>query len=97
MKYILAVIALGLSVSAGAADVDAACKGCHQLDKAAMGPSIKQLAGKFSTVEAMEKSIKAALTDGSKGKWPGGKAMMKSPGAVANSHALAVRYLELAK
>lgn len=100
MKYILAVIALGLSVSANAADIEKAsgCAGCHMLDKAVMGPSIKQLAEKYPTLAEMEKHMKSSMTEGSKGKWPGNKVMPKSPpAAAAKTHELAERFLELAK
>jgi cytochrome c len=45
------------------------CMGCHQLDKKAMGPSMKDIADKYKADAEGAKKIETAITKGSKDAW----------------------------
>lgn len=45
------------------------CMGCHQLDKKGMGPSMKDIAGKYKADAEGAKKIASAIANGSKDAW----------------------------
>lgn len=89
MKLLLALtVAAGLmsaSIANAALDDDAAqaimkkssCTTCHKLDKAAAGPSIKDIAKKQKGKAGAADELKKAVRDGSKGLY-GADSVMKS-------------------
>jgi cytochrome c len=103
MKYALlgcAVACLLVSGSAFASEEVAKknnCLTCHQLDKAGMGPSMKDIGTKYAADKEGENKIVTAIKDGSKNVTGEGKMMAPQASVSADdAKAIATWILSLA-
>ncbi|MDX8385962.1 MAG: c-type cytochrome [Gallionella sp.] len=91
LKYLVAMI-LALSVSAtsfAAEDGEALfkqhkCKSCHKLDKKTVGPSVKEISGKYANDEKAVAMLEERARNGSKGVW-GKMPMPKTKASVSDA------------
>jgi cytochrome c len=65
------------------------CALCHKPDAKAMGPSLKDMAGKYKDDADGAKKIQDAIKNGSKGAW-GENSMMVPQAAVSDDDAKAI-------
>lgn len=65
------------------------CAICHKLDEKAMGPSFKDIAGKYKSDADGASKIQKAIKEGSKGAW-GENSMMAPMAAVSDDDAKAI-------
>ena len=63
------------------------CMGCHATDRKLVGPSFKDVAGKYAGTKGADAKLAAKITEGSSGAWG---SMAMPPNAVTAQEALAL-------
>lgn len=98
MKYLLAILVCAGVAFSGQARASAElaksknCMGCHALDKKVLGPSFRDVAGKYQGQKDAQAKVIASITKGSINAW-GPMAMPPNPVSAAEALSLATYVL----
>ena len=92
MKWLMALMAIGLSLSSGAAFADDElyktknCFACHRIDRTTLGPSFKNIAAKYVEDKGADVALAKKIREGSVGVW--GQVPMPAQPKVTEAEAL---------